>query len=244
MNRQQIEKRIIEVATKTLQEKHYVSCIDILLGLGWLQPVHVDDWRKGRLMCLEAVVQGNLNKLSYAMNYFRQWADKQGLKPSETHYIARTRGPKRDLRFSKNGYPAIEKHYRTHYLSPTLSQRKQENLKAQLDKPPELVVFCILKQSTCGQCQQTLDEGSLLYTEQDKALCMKCSGFDQLVFLPSGNAQLTRRAKQYSKTYTVVVRFSRTRKRYERQGLLVEKMALKQAEDDILYINQKATRTS
>ena len=40
MNRQQLEKRIIEIANRILQEKGYVSCIDILLGIGWLQPVH------------------------------------------------------------------------------------------------------------------------------------------------------------------------------------------------------------
>ncbi|PIQ43419.1 MAG: hypothetical protein COV52_05340 [Gammaproteobacteria bacterium CG11_big_fil_rev_8_21_14_0_20_46_22] len=233
MNRQQLEKRVIEIANKTLQEKHYVSCVDILLGIGWLQPVRVNDWRKGRLPYLEQAVQANLNKLSYAMKCFRQWANKCGLKPSETKYLARTRGQKRELRFSESGNPAIEKAYRTHYISPVLSQKKQENLKTKLDKPPEHVVFCILKESTCEQCKEMLHKGSFLYTEQDKALCMKCSGFDELVYLPAGNAKLTRRAKQYSKSYAVVVWFSRARKRYERQGLLVEESALKRAEDEV-----------
>ena len=42
-----------------------------------------------------------------------------------------------------------------------------------------------------------------------------------LVFLPAGNATLSRRAKQASRLSAVVVRFSRARKRYERQGVLV-----------------------
>jgi hypothetical protein len=42
---------------------------------------------------------------------------------------------------------------------------------------------------------------------------------DHLVFLPSGEAALTRRAKKASGLSAVVVRWSRTRKRYERQGL-------------------------
>jgi hypothetical protein len=53
---------------------------------------------------------------------------------------------------------------------------------------------------------------------------------DHLVFLPSGDAGLTRRAHRASELSAVVVRFSRTRKRYERQGLLVEGAALAQAE--------------
>jgi hypothetical protein len=52
---------------------------------------------------------------------------------------------------------------------------------------------------------------------------------DHLVFLPSGDAGLTRRAHRTSELSAVVVRFSRSRKRYERQGLLVENAALTHA---------------
>jgi hypothetical protein len=41
---------------------------------------------------------------------------------------------------------------------------------------------------------------------------------------------LTRRATKYSARTAVVVRFSRARKRYERQGILVEEAALEKAE--------------
>jgi len=43
--------------------------------------------------------------------------------------------------------------------------------------------------------------------------------------LPSGDAALTRRAKRASGLSVVVVRFSRARRRYERQGILVEEEA-------------------
>lgn len=56
------------------------------------------------------------------------------------------------------------------------------------------------------------------------------SGLDHLVFLSSGDAGLTRRAHRTSELSAVVVRFSRSRKRYERQGLLVERAALAHAE--------------
>jgi hypothetical protein len=61
-------------------------------------------------------------------------------------------------------------------------------------------------------------------------LCLKCAGLSDLVFLGAGDAKLTRRARKYSARSAVVVRFSRTRGRYERQGLLVEEEALKRAE--------------
>jgi hypothetical protein len=57
---------------------------------------------------------------------------------------------------------------------------------------------------------------------------------DHLVFLPSGDAALTRRAMKASGLSAVVVRWSRTRKRYERQGLLVEEAGLEQAEQQCL----------
>ncbi len=233
MNRQQLEKRVIEVAEKVLETQHYVSCIDILYGIGWLQPAHLNGWRVGQLPNLESVIQANLNKLSYVMKCFRQWANRKSLKPSETKYMARTRGPKRELQFSKSGDPNIEKAYRTHYVSPQLSEKKLLNLKGKLEKPPEKVVFCILKDSKCSECHIELNKGSFLYKEHDKVFCLKCSSVDKLVFLPSGDAKLTRRAKQYSKTYAVVVQFSRLRKRYERQGLLVEEDALQKAEVEL-----------
>jgi hypothetical protein len=51
-----------------------------------------------------------------------------------------------------------------------------------------------------------------------------------LVFLPSGDAALTRRAKAGSRLWAVVVRFSGSRGRFERQGILVEEQALERAE--------------
>ena len=54
-----------------------------------------------------------------------------------------------------------------------------------------------------------------------------------LFFLPSGNPKLTRRAKKYRQTYVVVVKFSQSRKRYERQGLLIPQEVLQLVKDSI-----------
>jgi hypothetical protein len=98
----------------------------------------------------------------------------------------------------------------------------------------EIVVFALVgrKESRCSECQDELSKGRFLTVENGNGLCMECADLDHLVWLPSGEAALTRRAKKYSKLWAVVVKFSRARRRYERQGLLVEEEALDQAEKE------------
>jgi hypothetical protein len=64
--------------------------------------------------------------------------------------------------------------------------------------------------------------------------CLSCADLDHLVFLPAGDAALSRRARKASTLSAVVVKFSRSRKRYERQGILVEPEALELAERQCL----------
>jgi hypothetical protein len=65
-------------------------------------------------------------------------------------------------------------------------------------------------------------------------VCMSCADLAHLVFLPRGDTALTRRARMHSRLSAVVVRFSRARGRYERQGVLVEEAAIAQAEAECL----------
>jgi hypothetical protein len=80
-----------------------------------------------------------------------------------------------------------------------------------------MVVIQPLNPWTCVGCGGS---GSLLLMEDAGPLCMGCADLDHLVFLPAGNAALSRRARKASGLSAVVVRFSRSRKRYERQGIL------------------------
>ena len=98
----------------------------------------------------------------------------------------------------------------------------------------ELVVFSILRASACAECGEELAKGSLLRLEAARPFCLACADLDHLVFLPRGDPALTRRTSRYSTLRAVVVRFSRSRKRYERQGLLVEEEALVRAEQECL----------
>jgi len=98
----------------------------------------------------------------------------------------------------------------------------------------DIVVFSILRDSACGECGDKIHRGSFLAMENQRPLCLECADLDHLVYLPRGDTALTRRAKKHSALSAVVLRFSRSRKRYERQGLLVEEAALAQAEEECL----------
>jgi hypothetical protein len=225
-----METRVTRAAEAALAHHKYVTAIDVFQGMGWLTPAHVDLWRQGRVRCLENEVQAGLGKISTAMALFRRWAQSKGLKPSETGYVARTRD-RRTLQFSVSGDPNIERAYRTHWVSPQLSEAKRQRLAERQAKPPDLVVVWAIRDWTCTSCSGT---GDLLIMEDPGPLCMTCADLDALVFLPSGDTALTRRAKKASRLSAVVVRFSRARKRYERQGILVEEEALERAEQECL----------
>jgi hypothetical protein len=112
-------------------------------------------------------------------------------------------------------------------------------MKAQSDqtkgrRDDEIVVFWVVRPTECSECGSELPKGSLLRLEKEEALCMGCADLDHLEFLPSGDPTITRRAGKYSKLRAVVVRWSRSRKRYERQGILAEPVAIARAEEESL----------
>lgn len=99
----------------------------------------------------------------------------------------------------------------------------------------EIKVFISNRNSTCDECGEDLGRKAWITLVRDiGALCLSCADLDHLVFLASGDAALTRRARKYSRLSAVVLKWSRARRRYERQGLLVEETALDQAEEECL----------
>jgi hypothetical protein len=238
MTARSIEERVARAAEAALADKKFVAPVDVLMGVGWLQPGLVDRWRQGRVEYLEAAAQVDPGKLSAAMTAFRWWSERQGLQPSETEYVARTRDRRR-LRFTPSGDPALERAYSTHWVSPELSERQRERLRERQSRPPDLVVISPSRDWTCAECGGS---GDLLMMEGAGPLCLECADMNHLVFLPSGDAALTRRAKRASRLSAVVVRFSRARRRYERQGILVEEPALERAEAECLQDEEARRR--
>ena len=103
------------------------------------------------------------------------------------------------------------------------------------EQTTDLMVFISTTDSSCDECGEDLGRGAWITLIKEKgALCLACADLDHLIYLPSGDAALTRRARKHSTLSAVVLRWSRARKRYERQGLLVEAQALEKAEQECL----------
>ena len=99
-----------------------------------------------------------------------------------------------------------------------------------------LKVFITTRDATCDECHEDLGSRAwiTLVGEPGRALCLACADLDDLSFLPTGDAAVTRRARKHTTLCAVVLKWSRARKHYERQGLLVEEAALQRAEAECL----------
>ncbi len=68
----------MRAAEAALEKREFVSAIDVLVGMGWLEPGRVDEWRQGQVDYLERVTAANLGKISTAMRSMRRWAQAGG----------------------------------------------------------------------------------------------------------------------------------------------------------------------
>ena len=108
--------KIERVVADLLVNGNVVTPIDVLVSMGLLTPTHLNDWRFGRVPCLEGVVTANLTRLSRLLRILGHYAHDLNLKPSWTAYMRYGKGPKQRLRFSKTGDPGLEKAYATHFI--------------------------------------------------------------------------------------------------------------------------------
>jgi hypothetical protein len=110
----------------------------------------------------------------------------------------------------------------------------------------ELKVFISHRDSVCDECKQQLGRRAWIHLIEGKgALCLSCADLDHLEFLPTGDAALTRRANKLSGLTAIVLKWSQARKRYERQGLLVEEKALEEAEASCLAdVDRRASQAA
>lgn len=229
-NQPEIEARVVRAAEAALAERRSVTAVDVLVGVGWLSPSAVDRWRQGRVGYLEQEVQVDPSRVATALALFRRWAEQRHLAPREAVPVTRTRD-RRPLQFSAGGEPGVEQAVHTLWLPSDLPDAKRTALADRASRPPDLVVVQARRDWACTECTGG-DE--LLIMEGSGPLCMACADLDHLVYLPAGNAALTRRARKFAGLSAVVVRFSRARGRYERQGVLVEEEALARAERECL----------
>nr|VFK78747.1 MAG: hypothetical protein BECKSD772D_GA0070982_10247 [Candidatus Kentron sp. SD] len=110
-------------------------------------------------------------------------------------------------------------------------------------KQMEIKVFISSKEAKCDECDQDLGRKAwITLVGNGQARCLSCAELDRLEFLAAGDAALTRRSRKYSPLVAVVLKWSRARKRYERQGLLVTTEALDRAEEECLADGEARAR--
>lgn len=222
-NQKRLKKRVIQASEEALYKNQYVSPIDVFLGLKTLQSNQVEDWRKGRIPYLEKCIQGSLGKITFCMKCFRDWAKEKGLKPSYTDYLSRTRGGRKELRFSISGHPKIEESYRTHYVSPLLFEIKEKKIQEKMKEIPDATVYGLMDNSQCSQCSKKGKQGDFFYMKEGSPLCLICANLNEFEFLPRNfSKKLVRQLVKEGVKLTRVVEFKRASKRYELQGQLVE----------------------
>jgi hypothetical protein len=228
-----LQQRVIQAAESELKRVGSVGPLELFRQLLFLQPVHFEAWRKGHesYSALEAWIQVGPEKFQKCIEYFHAWVKERGLRPIEASYTRRGPHGVEQLKVTADGDPAREKFYRIHYASAELTGPKKSRLAEKLNKAPDLVVFeKVSEDGNCHECDREFFKGSMLVMEKGEPLCLDCADLDELVFLPAGNTAMSRRARKHSSLSAVVVRFSRSRKRYERQGLLVTPEGLAKAE--------------
>ena len=113
-----MQKKIRQSVHQLMEQKGYVSPLDLLLKMEKISPKRVEEWRFGRVPYLERVASGNLAQLYFILTELRNVARELELKESHTAYMSWGKGPKRPLQFSKTGDSQTERRYSTHFLNP------------------------------------------------------------------------------------------------------------------------------
>lgn len=110
--------RIVRAVEVLLARGKVATPVDVLVGMGLLDPAKLEDWRRGRVPYLEKVIGCNLTRLSRLLRILRFHAHDLNLVPSQTAYMRWGKGPKHRLRFTKTDDGKLEEAYSRHFVWP------------------------------------------------------------------------------------------------------------------------------
>lgn len=103
--------RIVRAVEALLSRSDVVAPVEVFVEMKLLTAESVNDWRRGRVSCLEAVIRCNLAEASRILRILAMHVHDRNLRPSMTVYCRHGKGPKTRLRFSRSGERAIEEAY-------------------------------------------------------------------------------------------------------------------------------------
>lgn len=206
-----------------------LNITDLLKSMLWLHDSHLYQWQQSSDP-LEILIQCGSKKWLNACSLFVEKV--KDLDFVEAPWMSYSLiGDDKELRVCIDDNPEIEKLFCRHYFNKSITSRKKTNFIKKLTEKPELRVFIkTSSDSECDKCQKLIYQKNIMYSEANKAYCLKCVNLDTLTFLGSGDATLSRRARKNSHKFAAVVEFNKRRKRYERRGILVEQLAIDAAE--------------
>ncbi|MHC4885540.1 MAG: DUF2293 domain-containing protein [Planctomycetota bacterium] len=228
-----MDDRIEEAVRRAFHAEGYVSLPLLLREIGFLSYPAYSKWINREESNLFEKLQCGEAKLKAVIGAYRNMIGKGRFETTEPMHLLSTAASVSAAAPAFLNRDEICDLFKLACLSPDLTDRKRTNLKKKLAEPPELKVFILTGDpSTCEDCGCDLDRGAFIYLEGGGTYCLSCADLDELEFLPRGDAALSRRAKKHSDLHAVVLEFSRRRKRYERQGLLVEPVAIAMAEEE------------
>jgi hypothetical protein len=107
---------VAEVVAEILKSGDIVAPVDVLLRLEIIEPAQVEAWRRGALPYLERGISSGLSRVGRVLRLIAEHALSLGLAPTPGKYLRHGKGPKRRLRFSKQGDEGSERAYATHFV--------------------------------------------------------------------------------------------------------------------------------
>ncbi len=229
-----LTRRVADAAETLLDKRGFVTVFDVLVRMRWFEPVHIEYWQKGISSNVEDDMQSTRPRRLNVITILAEWAADKGLQQSSAAYFGTVRRGDSELQITPENDAELEAAYRRMYLPADATPRQQQRARKKTAKRPDLVVFMVVRDTACEECGAEIHKHDFLFMDNNRPLCLNCADLDHLVYLPSGDATLTRRARKYSKLSAVVVQKSRARRRYERQGVLVDGEALEKAEHECL----------
>lgn len=219
-----LDDAVARIAEANLADQQFVAPVDVLIGLDWLAESRVHAWLGGLVTSLDRCLRVDETEAADALNALQGWARQHGLGPWETDYAG--------LHFTAGGHDEDERPFRTRWAHGEHPAPKPP--------PPRHAQPNILAAEHAWECNTCGGEPTdPLLRVKAGGICLDCTGLGHLVFLPSGDANLTRRTTRASGVTGVVYRMNTRRRRYQRQGILTEQRAVELAarqclEDDDL----------
>lgn len=226
------DSRVLVAAERAFKTHGFVSFVDVMIGIGFLAESNLKVWRLGRIPTIADLLQGGPPKLNRAVELLRQFAREHGPVEPEARFTRQTPRGEEDLQIAPEGLEDKAQYLKLRWMPEHFADENHERKVQKAERATDPVAFIVSRDSKCSECGVEIEQGDMLYMDANEPLCLACAGMGELEFLPAGDTALTRRSTKYSSRKIVVVKFSRSRGRYERQGILAEADAIAKAEEE------------